>query len=81
MQSSLFEASHMADFRSLRVYCFTKRTVLSKGHALELSVKTGLPGSPVGSGCALRWHWMDHLNTLYCELNSQQNPLSYSDVN
>ena len=37
--------------------------------------------SPVGSGCALRWHWMDHLNTLYCELNSQQNPLSYSDVN
>jgi hypothetical protein len=26
--------------------------VASKGHALAFSVKSGLPGSPVGSGCA-----------------------------
>ena len=28
------------------------RRISTKGHALEFSVKSGLPGSPVGSGCA-----------------------------
>ena len=41
----------------LRGLCFFFPTsrfimVMGKGHALEFSVKSGLPGTPVGSGCA-----------------------------
>jgi hypothetical protein len=46
-----------------------------KGQALELSVKSGPLGSPVGSGCALEWHWINHLSTLlHCKLISLPNP-------
>jgi hypothetical protein len=36
-------------------------------------------GSPVGSGCVLRWHWMDHLLTLlHSELSTQFSTKSLS---
>ena len=38
--------------KQLNLTLQTKLTILTKGHALAFLVKSGLPRSPVGSGCA-----------------------------